>query len=240
MIFAIDIGNTNIKLGIFDKNQLIENNAFDSYSEFENYIIKKFNKNDSICISSVVPKLTKKMKSNHLLSKNLFLVKHTNCKLKLNIDFPESVGTDRLCNISAATKIYKSPMIIIDFGTANTYNVIDENNTFIGGIIAPGIKTSSQCLADKGAQLNKTPFIFPKNIIGKSTEKNIQSGIMYGTLTQTEGIIEKIKKETNIKNYSIILTGGFGKIISKKLTFKHIYDQNLTLRGLLNIYNNNL
>jgi len=238
MIFVVDIGNTKIKMGIFSDNQLIENNDFDLYDEFENHIKNKIKKEDSICISSVVPKLTKKLKKNKLKINEMIFVDHINSQLKLNVDLPESIGADRLCNISAAFNLYNFPIIIIDFGTANTYDVVDENGSFIGGAISPGVETSGQYLIDKAALLDKTQFEFPSKVIGTTTKTNIQSGIMYGTVSQIEGMIEKIKVETQNNNFLILLTGGFGKIITNKLSVKHIYDEHLTLKGIFNIYNN--
>tara|TARA_B100001750_G_scaffold236904_1_gene241366 strand:+ start:79 stop:810 length:732 start_codon:yes stop_codon:yes gene_type:complete len=242
MILTIDIGNTKIKYGVFEKNNLVFNDSFDDYDSFIKNInkLKKHNLKN-VAISSVVPNYTNLcinvIKKN--LNLNSFTVNNKNCNIVLDVDKPSSVGADRLCNMTAAYKLYKIPSIIIDFGTANTYDVINKKNVFIGGVISPGIETSAQYLINKAALLKKTELQFPKKVIGKNTTTNIQSGIMHGAVDQISGMIKRIKKETKIDDYSIILTGGFGNKISPKLEIPHILDEHLTLKGLLFIYNAN-
>ena len=156
----------------------------------------------------------------------------------MNVPAPETVGADRICNIAASLKLYKNPVIIVDFGTATTYDVVNKNGYFIGGAIAPGIKTSAQYLISKAALLNDTDLKFPKKIIGKDTKENIQSGIMYGAIDQVEGMIKRINNETKINNH-IILTGGFSKLLSPKLKINHTLDIDLTLKGMIFIYESN-
>ena len=242
MILAIDIGNTKIKYGIFENNKMIFNDNFDDYNSFINNIknLKAYNLKDAI-ISSVVPTYTKLC--INVIQKELditsLIVNNENCNIVLEVNKPSSVGADRLCNMAATYKLYQNPSIIIDFGTANTYDVINQNHVFIGGAISPGIETSAKYLIDKAALLEKTEFQFPEKVIGKNTKTNIQSGIMYGAIDQILGMINRIKEETKINNFSIILTGGFSKKISPKLEIPHILDEHLTLKGLLFIYNEN-
>ena len=242
MILAIDIGNTKIKYGIFKKDKLEFKGCFDDFNFFLNHIntFKKHPLKKTV-ISSVVPNYTTLCIDSikEKLDIESLIIDNENCKINLNVDKPSSIGADRLCNMSAAQKIYKSPCIIIDFGTANTYDVIDPNNTFIGGIISPGIETSAKHLIENAALLEKTDFEFPENVIGKNTKTNIQSGIMYGAIDQISGMIQRIKKETKINDFSIILTGGFGCKLSPYLEIPHVLDEHLTLKGLLYIYNAN-
>ena len=241
MKLAIDIGNTQIKLGVFDKIDLVYSSSFDDIGTIENQFkkINKFNPTVAI-ISSVVPKITLKLKKEILkiLKINTFIINCKNCNINLNVPHPETVGVDRICNVAATLKLYNSPAIIIDFGTATTYDVIDEDGRFIGGIIAPGIKTSAEHLIKKAALLNDTDLLFPKNIIGTNTTENIQSGIMYGAVDQVKGMVSRINNELKIKN-NIVLTGGFSKILSSKLSFNHIVDINLTLKGMMFINESN-
>ena len=125
--------------------------------------------------------------------------------------------------------IVPSP-IIVDFGTATTYDVIN-NNEFLGGAIGAGIETSADYLINNAALLSKTDLKFPDNVIGTDTKENIQSGIMFGAIDQVEGMIKRIIKEQN-DNYTIILTGGFSKLLSPYLSIKHILDMDLTLKGI--------
>ena len=150
---------------------------------------------------------------------------------------PGEVGNDRLCNITASNAIYGHPAIIIDFGTATTYDIINKHGDFIGGAIAPGIDISADYLINKAALLKETVYTFPDSIIGNDTESNIQSGVMYGGLFSVEGMINEIKSQTNFSDYKIIITGGFGKIISPQLSVDYIYSESLTINGMLTIYN---
>ena len=135
--------------------------------------------------------------------------------------------------------MHKPPCIIIDFGTAITYDVIYNNYEFIGGVIAPGVETSADYLISKAALLSPTDLKFPKNVIGITTMENIQSGIMFGAIDQVNGMINRIENETGLK-YDIILTGGISKTLSLHFTKKHFLDVNLTLKGMLFIYKSTL
>ena len=241
MKLALDIGNTQIKLGIFEHLKLIHTECFqhdDNQNINLNYI-KKFKPTVSI-ISSVVPNLTDKYVKNiyNILGLDSLIVNNENCHLDLKVHEPNTVGADRICNVIATIKIYNKPAIVIDFGTATTYDVINKNGQFIGGIIAPGIKTSSQYLIEKAALLDYVDFEFPKKVIGKNTEDNIKSGIMFGAIDQIEGMIKRINNETR-QNNNIILTGGFSKLISPKISLEHTCDIDLTLKGMILIHESN-
>ena len=242
MVLVVDIGNTQIKLGIFNDQRLVKEISFISFNDFKrnNQLLKNYSIQSAV-ISSVVPKLTDLIfeEIKNIYTIDAFIINHKNSRLKLNVKRPETIGADRLCNMAAAIQQYNKPIIIIDFGTANTYDVIDENNIFLGGAISPGIETSAKYLIEKAALLNETKFHFPEQVIGKTTTTNIQSGIMFGAIDQITGMIDRIKKETQNDNYSIILTGGFGKLLSPKLKIKHILDEHLTLKGLLHIHSLN-
>ena len=140
--------------------------------------------------------------------------------------------------MAATQNEYSIPAIIIDFGTATTYDVINNKNQFIGGAIAAGVETSANYLLSKAALLSDTDLLFPDNAIGVDTTTNIQSGIMFGAVDQVEGMIKRISLETNTE-YFIILTGGFANLISPQLSFSHSVDQNLTLKGMIYIHESN-
>jgi len=241
MKIAIDIGNTSVTCGVFKKNKLTVKNDFDSEKSFQLYL-NDFDHTiiNKIIISSVVPKLTEKYVN--LLSSNyinrITIIDNKNSQLLLKIKDPESVGADRLCNIKAALKLYKYPAIIVDFGTATTYDVINNNREFIGGSIASGVETSASYLIQKAALLSKTDLKFPQNVIGIDTKENIQSGIMYGALDQVEGMIKRISNESN-EEYNIILTGGFSTVLSSYLSLEHTLDPDLTLKGMIYIDEDN-
>ena len=168
-----------------------------------------------------------------------FIVNHQNCEIKLDVQTPSEVGPDRICNAIGAWEKYGAPCIVIDFGSATTYDVINENGDFIGGAIAPGIDISANYLIQKAALLKQAAFKFPNNIIGKNTETNLQSGIMYGGLDAVEGMIKRIINETTYENMNIILTGGFSSLISSRMEISHKLDKTITLYGLKLIADNN-
>ena len=238
MNLAIDIGNTSISAGLFKNDVLLKKSHFDSIEKFIDFLdsIIEYNIQASI-ISSVVPKLTNDY--TILLTENYNLqvinIDYKLSKLDLQVPCPETVGADRLCNVFAAQKDYKVPAIIIDFGTATSYDVINSKKQFVGGAIAVGIETSAKYLINKAALLSKTELLFPENVVGVDTQTNIQSGIMFGAVDQVEGMIKRITLETKT-NYSIILTGGFSDLISPQLTSPHAVDKDLTLKGIIYIY----
>jgi len=241
MILTIDIGNTKIKFGIFQDLNPIEIFNFDSTlnvnDKFKN--IKKY-KIHTIIISSVVPDITsiyQQYINNHFNIIPL-IIKHTNCHVRLNVDKPDTVGADRICNVAATLKLYDTPAIIIDFGTATTFDIINKNQEFIGGTISPGVETSAHYLMKKADLLSTTNLTFPDNVIGKNTKTNLQSGIMFGAVDQVNGMIDRINKETNEDN-KVILTGGFSKILAPHINSNNILDMHLTLKGMIFIYESN-
>ena len=238
MILCIDIGNTSITYAIWENNNF---NSINRVSSNKHDLNINDNSNiNYIAISSVVPNLTDYYQKyfNQNYNINPFIVNYQNCNINLDVDSPNEVGADRICNVIGAREKYGTPSIVIDFGSATTYDIIDENGAFIGGAIAPGIDVSANYLIKKAALLNKTAFQFPNNVIGKNTETNLQSGIMYGGLDSVEGMIQRIKKELDYKKINIVLTGGFSQLISNKMTSKHILDESITLYGLKFILDN--
>ena len=240
MILLIDIGNTNTVCSIYDDKYInhirIENkeNVLERLKIIDDFNFKK------IAISSVVPKQTKYycelLKAKYNI--NPFIVNHKNANVKLKVDDENEVGNDRICNVKAAVKLTKKNCLVIDFGTATTYDIINSNQEFIGGAIAPGIDVSANYLIKRAALLKETTFKFPLNVIGKNTNTNIQSGVMFGAINSIEGMISMIQKELKSELF-IILTGGFSQLISSKLSYKHILKPNLTMDGIRLILNDN-
>ena len=238
MKIVIDIGNTSITAGLFERKKLVKRIHFKLKNDFDAFLdsLDSYDIKISI-ISSVVPQKTneyiKTIKERYNLES--FLINYKCCPLHLDVPEPKSIGTDRLCNITAASIDYHCPAIVVDFGTSTTFDVINSKKQFIGGVIAPGVETSAQYLVEKAALLNYVPLKFPENAIGKVTKTNIQSGIMYGAIDQVEGMVQRIILETNEK-YQIILTGGFSILISEKLKIDHTVDIDLTLRGMIHLH----
>jgi len=231
---AIDIGNTFIKCGVFENNKIVDRASIKSTKELMGLLTKHSVSQTVIC--SVVPQKNKEF-VNYLKKHTQAPVQNIHYKkthLKLNVEEPESVGNDRLCNVFGALQLYSSPLIIIDFGTATTYDVVNKKNEFIGGIIAPGVETSTKNLISKAALLKNIDLVFPSSVIGNNTTNNIQSGIMFGAVAQVEGLVKKIQLESNT-HHTLILTGGFSKLISPHLNIDHVLEIDLTLKGMFYI-----
>ena len=234
MKLAIDIGNTFIKCGIFHKQKIVDRASVQSAEELLSFF-KKY-KLSKIILSSVVPNKSKEFINylNKRFNLPIYVVNYKNTNLKLKVQEPSSVGNDRICNIFSAIKLYSAPLIVIDFGTATTYDVVNSREEFIGGIIAPGVETSAENLISKAALLDDISFDFPSKVIGNNTKNNIQSGLMFGAVSQVEGLVNKIETESKTK-YTVILTGGFSSLLSSHLNTSHIVDVDLTLKGMFYI-----
>ncbi|MBC8403335.1 MAG: type III pantothenate kinase [Candidatus Marinimicrobia bacterium] len=251
MILAIDIGNTNTVLGLFANSQLIESwrlQTEESRTIDESWAIFRQLVDGSkvdltalsgVVIGSVVPKLTfvlRKMSINYLNIEPLEVNGSLKLGIELRVDAPREVGSDRIANSFACGYLYGMPSIVIDFGTATTYDVIDEKGNFIGGAIAPGIEISANYLLEKAALLHRIDFTVPANSIGTNTQTNLTSGILFGAADMVDGMIKRIKKEKGWGAIPVVVTGGLGKVIagiSQSITH---FDENLTLKGLYHIY----
>ncbi len=259
MILTIDTGNTNISVGIFNyaeddlkvvKTFRLATRPFFTTDEigtslksmlFHNGI--KCSKIKGVVISSVVPKLNfslNKMTEKYFDRTPLFVSIKLNLGIVYRYKNPYEIGADRLVNLVAVNELYKTPAIIVDFGTATTFCVLSRKSEYLGGVIVPGIKTSFEALMQKAAKLPKVELKKPKRVIGKTTKQGMQSGIYHSTMTTVEGIISYIKKETETNNYHIVGTGGFTRYLSSKNSLFDVVDPILTLKGLKIIYHKNM
>lgn len=189
-------------------------------------------------ISSVVPDLTLsffRMIENHLKINPILIDSDLNIELKLLVDNPKSVGADRICNAVAGFHKCGGPLVILDFGTATTFDVITENYEFIGGIIAPGIEMTATVLHQLAAKLPKVELKFPDTVIGRNTETNIQSGLMFGTADLINGLLDRIKNELG-KEFTTITTGGLAEVVTPYLNREAFIESGLTLEGMRLIY----
>ncbi len=235
-LLCIDIGNTNIVLGTYDQDELVSVDRIETNKNklHENIHFKNMN---SIAISSVVPEIENEIKNK--LQSNYFSISHANSGIKLDVNYPDEVGNDRICNMKVAIKNNLYPAIIVDFGSATTYDVINSQGHFIGGAIAPGVDVSAENLFKKAAQLNKVNFELPKSVIGRDTVTNLQSGIMYAGIDSINGMLNRIKKEVKNEIKHIILTGGFSNILSKHIDHNHMLDPQMTIKGIKLIWEEN-
>lgn len=254
MILAIDVGNTNIVLGVFKGRQLLthwrlsssKDNSEDEYGIMLLNLFKhaKLDYRDitGIIISSVVPN---KMYSLELMCRKYFgikpLVVGPGIKTGINIryDNPKEVGADRIVNAVAGYEIYGGPLIIIDFGTATTYCVISDKGEYIGGCIAPGIRISTDALFEHAAKLPRVELVKPPQVICKNTVSSMQAGIIYGYVGQVDYIVRKIKQELGAPHAKVIATGGLAKMIAEESELVDETNELLTLEGLRIIYERN-
>ena len=236
-LMCIDIGNTNIVSGIYSQDKLTYVQRIETSKDAINQKLDLSLANN-VAISSVVPEIHQHI-LNSSSNNSIFSVSHTNSNIKLDVTKPEDVGNDRLCNMKSIITLKLYPAVIIDFGSATTYDVIDNNGNFIGGAIAPGVDVSAKYLFEKAAQLNDVKFKFPETVIGKTTATNLQSGIMYGGIDAINGMLDRIKKEVSYDIKNIILTGGFSSLLSEKINLPHTVQPNLTLQGIKKIWEEN-
>ena len=256
MIICIDVGNTNIKYGVFDGEELKLSFrvATDSKRTSDEYgaqliamLAAKGISADDISggiFSSVVPSLdytVERMIEFYLNIKPLQIAPGLKTGLKMRADNAREVGADRIVNNVAAFRKYGcgKPMIIVDFGTATTFNILNEEGEFIGGVIAPGIKGSLDSLINNAAKLPRVEIEAPKSVIATSTVTNIQAGIVFGFAGLVEYIVKKIKRELKNSDVLTIATGGFSETMASETKCIDVIDKTLTLNGLKYLYDLN-
>ncbi|MDE5991076.1 MAG: type III pantothenate kinase [Clostridia bacterium] len=256
MILVIDVGNTNIKIGVFENDSLIYSwrlsvKVVRTADEIgivlaglfgsANIDMKSF---DGIIMSSVQPSLNYTMEHacEYYLGKKPMMV-GVGIKTGLNIKYsnPQEVGADRIVNSVAAYRLYGGPCIVVDFGTATTFNVVSEKGAFMGGCIAPGIITALEGLVNNTAKLPRVEIVKPDSIIAKNTVAGLQAGMTYGYTGLVKYIIQKLKEESGCENMKVIATGGLSEIVLNVDNDKiiDIVDRSLTLKGLKLIYDLN-
>tara|TARA_Y100000817_G_scaffold81673_2_gene62922 strand:+ start:4393 stop:5157 length:765 start_codon:yes stop_codon:yes gene_type:complete len=254
MLFAVDIGNTNVTIGVFDKETIVTSFRLntDTNRFAEEYLLSinsllslrdiDANDIDSCVICSVVPPLNPIFT---LVSQNLFsldpLIVGTGIKtgIKILYDNPRDVGSDRITDAVAAFNMYGGPAVVVDCGTATVFDAISQNGEYLGGSIAAGARLSADALFSNTSQLKRVELLAPEHVIGKSTTLSLQSGLVLGNVYMIEGMVKKFAEEMNT-NPIIIGTGGLSTLFSNVTDiFDHV-NENLTLEGLRIIYNLNM
>jgi type III pantothenate kinase len=254
MILAIDIGNTNIVMGCIDSDRIyfearLSTNHTKTYEQYaveiknilELYDVDAI-KIDGCILSCVVPPLTTTMsQAIELVTKKKPLIVGPGLKTGLNImtDNPGQLGSDLVVGAVAALAYYKAPIIIFDLGTATTVSVIDENKTFLGGAICPGVNVSLEALIQSTSQLPKISLDPPLKIVGGNTVDCMRSGIVFGNASMMDGLIERIEQEIGHKCIAIS-TGGLAALITPYCKYPIIHDPQLMLKGLMEIYQRNM
>lgn len=237
MLLAIDIGNTNIVCAVYNGNQQMHKWRHHSHDTIENIFDAVEFKIDFVIVGSVVPKINDDLiKLCHTkFNINPLFITHENIGIQTNLDNPHEVGADRIINAVAVLAYYNKPAIIVDFGTATTFDVIDKKGTYAGGVIAPGINLSLKALGDAAAQLPQLKIEKPAHIIGKNTIDAMQSGIYWGYIGLIEGTIKRIKEEIG-DDCIIIATGGLAPLFAEGTDLIKEIDSDLTLKGLVELY----
>lgn len=240
MLLAIDVGNTNINFGIFCANKLIRR----FFIPTKDYRLQKLKQNltkleisDAI-VCSVVPVKTKKLQKdlNKLLHRQTYILgKNITVPIKNLYRYPKQVGQDRLVNAYSASLFYGAPLIVIDFGTAITFDIVSKNKEYLGGMILPGLGISRDALSERTALLPKIELKNPKEFIGRDTKSSILSGIIYGFAALADDLAGKIKKNIG-KDALVIGTGGNIGLIAKYCKAMDKADPDLTLEGLNLLY----
>ena len=254
MLLVFDVGNTNMVLGVYEGTELKRhwriNTDKEKTSDEYGILISNLFQYDNVDMNSITDVIISSVVPNVMHSLENFCIKY--CKKKplivgpgiktgLNIkyDNPKQVGADRIVNAVAAIEKYKSPMIIIDFGTATTFCAISEKGDYLGGTIAPGIKISSEALFQRASKLPRVELAKPGTTICKNTVSAMQSGIIYGYVGLVDKIISMMKSELGGDDIKVIATGGLSVLIASETDSIDYIDKFLTLEGLRLIYDKN-
>lgn len=250
MLLVIDVGNTNTSLGVFDGSQLIKHwrlttssaRTVDEYGVHARNLFAlagiDFKSIDAIAIASVVPPLNytlKSMAESYFHLTPLFVDNTVDSGLKILYQPAADVGADRIVDAVAAIEKYGSPCIIVDFGTATTFDVINQQGEYVGGVIAPGIMISADALFMRAAKLPRVDIKHPPTVVGSSTVGAIQSGLYHGYTSLVDGMLRKIIDEIGGSPH-VIATGGLARLIATGSEYIKVVDDTLTLRGLRIIY----
>ncbi len=255
MILVVDVGNTNITCGVYEGKELKttfrmmtkQPRTSDEYGIHLRELLRTngISRKDieGSIVASVVPNVM------HALLGGLVRYVETNpiivgpgvkTGIKIVTENPREIGPDRIVDAVAAYEKYGGPVLVLDFGTATTYDLVTEDGCFTAGITAPGIRISAKALWEDTAKLPEVEIRKPKSILAQETISSMQAGLVFGQIGQTEYIINRVKKESGYENLKVVATGGLGSIIAEETDTIQVYDRGLTLEGLRIIYEKNV
>lgn len=251
MLLALDVGNTNITIGVFDGEKLLRTlrvttklpRTSDEYGILFRSLLRENDIDpdqvDATIVSSVVPAVMYSLRNGlykYFHVEPLIVEPGVKTGIRIVTDHPAQIGSDRIVDAVGAYEKYGGPVLVLDFGTATTYDLVDDKGQFVSVIIAPGIRTSGKALWQDAAKLPEIEIKKPKSILAKETITSMQAGLVYGQIGQTEYIIKKVREESGFDNLKVVATGGLGAMIAAETTAIDIYDANLTLDGMRLIY----
>lgn len=250
MLIVIDIGNTNITIGIYQGDTIIGNyrlttkmkRTSDEYGfmilNFLNASSVQAHDIQDVIVSSVVPKIMHSFLNGirkYMHKEPIVVGPGIRTGISVKAENPKAVGSDRIVDAAGAYYEYGGPCLVVDFGTMTTFDFVDEKGNFEFGVITLGIETGAQAMSAQAAKLPEIEIKKPKSILTKNTPTSMQAGLLYGYIGQTEYIIKKFKEELGVQ-MKVIATGGLGQIIYKNTSCIDIYDRDLTFKGLKHIY----
>ena len=254
MILVIDVGNTNITYGVYENKALRATfhittklmRTSDEYGVMLADLLKinhiSMQEIEGTIISSVVSDVM-----HSLIGSIVKYIGHTplivgpgvKTGIRITTENPRAIGADRIVDAVAAYEKYGGPVLVIDFGTATTYDLVGKDGDFKAGITAPGIRICAEVLWERTAMLPKIEIKKPKSILAQETISSMQAGLLYGQIGQTEYIIKKVKEESGYEDLKVVATGGLGRVIVDETDSIHVYDSSLTLDGLYLVYEKN-
>ncbi len=251
MLLTIDVGNTNITYGIFEKKTLITTfrmttKQLRTSDEYGVGILEMAERNqisgkqiNNVIIASVVPDVMHSL--NNAIVKYfgitpIIVGPGIKTGIRVVTENPKQIGADRIVDAAGAYDLYGGPVLVLDFGTATTYDLVDATGSFVAGVTAPGIRISAKALWEDAAKLPKIEIQKPASILAQETISSMQAGLVYGQIGQTEYIVRNMAKESGYQNLKVVATGGLGRIIANETDCIDIYDPNLTLSGLRLIF----
>ncbi|MCA1839020.1 MAG: type III pantothenate kinase [Actinomycetota bacterium] len=255
MLLAVDVGNTQTHIGIFSSEQIVAEWRTSTeprrtadelaliFQEFLSFQDLSFSRQvTGVVISSVVPSLTGAMRE--MVEKYFHfdpVVVEAGIKTGMPVltDNPREVGADRIVNAVAAHALAGGPLIVIDFGTATTFDAVSEAGEYLGGAIAPGVTISARALWDSAALIQRVELVMPKSVIGRSTIESVRSGVLFGAVSLVEGMVERMKKELG-GTAEVIATGGLAPLVLSECSIQARHEPALTLAGLRILYERNV
>lgn len=251
MVITIDVGNTNITVGVFRGDEVMATfrittkmpRTSDEYGMLLSNLLEQNKiRHDDIedaIIASVVPNVMHSLEGaiiKYFGINPIIVEPGTKTGIRVVTENPRQIGADRIVDAAAAYELYGGPVLVLDFGTATTYDLVDKNGAFVSGVTAPGIRISAKALWEDAAKLPEIEIRKPEHILAKETISSMQAGLVYGQIGQTEYIVKHMIAESGYEDIKVVATGGLGNLISKETDCINIYDPELTLQGLRLIY----